>query len=266
VFHGDAAIDLHPDAGGAGAHAQYPMCLPPSARRGLFGEVMAGLVCEAYRFIGHHEWHVPIFLFRYHADVEAYIYDLARDPERRRQVFGRSGNDFIAIALNETGAVVRFLAGEAKWRDTVTPAVMDDVMLGEWVHDPPGSGNRVRSGRGVWFELNRGLPVPRGLRQLQRLLQECAADAYGPAIVSMDRAIALRDAPPLPRSDLVLVAGNAGALRQAGTALLPTTLPPTEYTANRDLQVVELVLHNGGELIDHLYDALWSAPGTHAAN
>lgn len=227
---------------------------------------MAGLVCEAYKFIGEHNWHIPIFLFRYHADVEAYMYDLARDPARRRQVFGRFGNDFNAIALDDTGAVVRFLAGEAKWRDAITPAVMDELMLGEWVTDPPGSENRVRSGRGVWFELNRGLPVPHGLRQLQRLLLERAPDAYGPAIISMDRAIALRNAPSLPRSDLVLVAGNAGAQRQASTALLPTVAPPPEYKANRNLQVVEVVLHRGGELIDQLYDALWSAPAAYAAD
>ena len=226
---------------------------------------MAGLLCEAYEFIGEHEWKIPIFLFRYHADVEAYIFDLARDPARRRQVFGRFGNDFIAIALNDIGAVVRFLAGEAKWRDAVTPAVMDELMLGEWIRDPPDSDNRVRSGRGVWFELNRGLPVPRGLRQLQQLLRERAPDDYGPAILSMDRAIALRDAPPLPRSDFVLVAGNAGAQREPGTALLPTASPPPEYTVNRDLQVIELVLQGGGELIDQLYDALWSAPVAHAA-
>ena len=71
--------------------------------------------------------------------------------------------------------------------------------------------------------------------------------------------LALRNTPSLPRSDLVLVAGNAGAQRQASTAMLPTASPPPEYAANRDLQVVELVFHHGGELIDQLYDALWSA-------
>jgi hypothetical protein len=30
VFHADAVIDLHPDAGAPGAHAQYPGCLPPT--------------------------------------------------------------------------------------------------------------------------------------------------------------------------------------------------------------------------------------------
>lgn len=264
VFHEFAAIDLHPDADGAGAHAQYPACLPSTARRGLFGEVMAGLIVESYTLVGSYSWRVPVFLFRYHADVERYMFDLARDPTRRRAVFGRFGNDFIAIALDDQGAVVRFMAGEAKWRDTVTPAVIDELMHGEWTEDPPGSGNRVRSGRGVWFELNRGLPVPHGLRQLQRLLIELAPDEFAAAILSMDRVLALRDAAPMPRCDLVVIAGDRGAKRVAGTALLPTTAAPAEYTAGREIQVVELVLQGGGTLIDALYDSLWSAADSDA--
>lgn len=82
VFHRAARIDLHPDADGPGWHAQYPNCLPPTARKGLFGEVMTGLMTQAYQFIGAHWWTVPIFLFRYHAEVEVYLFELARDPAR----------------------------------------------------------------------------------------------------------------------------------------------------------------------------------------
>jgi len=62
-FHNQIALSLHPDADDPGAHACYPGCLPPTARRGLFGEVMAGLVTEAFQheFIGGHNWSVPIF-------------------------------------------------------------------------------------------------------------------------------------------------------------------------------------------------------------
>src|SRR5437868_5449588 len=83
-FHEQIGIDLHPDADAPGAHATYPACLPSTARRGLFGEVMAGMLTEHYAFIGDHKWRIPIFLFRYHADVEAYLFALARDPSRTR--------------------------------------------------------------------------------------------------------------------------------------------------------------------------------------
>jgi hypothetical protein len=77
-FHAQIGIDLHPDADAPGAHAIYPTCLPETARRGLFGEVMAGMLTEHYDYVGGHEWQIPIFLFRYHADVEVYLFDLAR--------------------------------------------------------------------------------------------------------------------------------------------------------------------------------------------
>src|SRR3546814_16261450 len=91
---------------------------------------MACLMTHAYQFIGAHQWTVPIFLFRYHAEVEAYIFDLARDPARVRDVSGRHGNDFIAPGTDPaSGEVVRFLAGEEKWRASLNKITMSATML-----------------------------------------------------------------------------------------------------------------------------------------
>lgn len=68
-FHKLARISLHPDDGEIGCNAQYPSALRLTARKGLFGEVMSGMFTEAYKFIGKHEWLVPVFLFRYHEDA-----------------------------------------------------------------------------------------------------------------------------------------------------------------------------------------------------
>ncbi|WP_346897555.1 aminotransferase [uncultured Roseibium sp.] len=255
VFHRAARIDLHPDADGPGGNAQYPNCLPPTAKKGLFGEVMAGLITEAFQFVGGHRWSIPIFLFRYHAEVEAYIFDLARDPARVREISGRHGNDFIGLGIDpESGEVVRYIAGEAKWRAALTPSVMDTIMLGDYTGPPD---NRIRANDGVWNEMNRGLPTPQGLEQIHKLLCEKARDAYAEVIVSLDRAL-LIGAAPLQRTDLVFVAGNRAARRQPGDAYLPLNAPPPEYTAGRQLQVVELVLEGGVELIERLYASLWS--------
>src|SRR3546814_19732422 len=111
VFHRAARIDLHPDADAPGQHAQYPNCLPPTAKKGLFGAVMAGLMTQAYQFIGAHQWTVPIFLFRYHADAEAHIFDLARDPARVRDGSGRTGNVFFPLGIDPaSGQVLVFPA------------------------------------------------------------------------------------------------------------------------------------------------------------
>lgn len=255
-FHAAIGIDLHPDAEDDGAHAQYPGCLPPTTRRGLFGEVMAGLITESYNFVGDHKWSVPVFLFRYHADVEKYLFDLARDPARTRTIFGRFGSDFLGLSLSEDGSVVRFIAGEAKWRQNLHPSVVEELLLGEWTKN--SDGERVRSGKGIWYEVNRDTPVPHGVRQLQRLLQECDPVGYSTAILSMDKVLVLRNAVPIPRTNLVLIAGNDVPSREQACSLVPREEPPPEYTAGNDLQVVEVILNGGEELIDAIYDSLWT--------
>ncbi|AIC29512.1 hypothetical protein IE4771_PA00005 (plasmid) [Rhizobium etli bv. mimosae str. IE4771] len=257
-FHRQIGIDLHPDADAPGVHACYPSCLPSTARRGLFGEVMAGMVTEAFQdeFVGGHPWRIPIFLFRQHADVEAYLWDLARNPDRIRQIFGRFGSDFLGLALNEDGEVVRFIAGEAKWRQRLTDSAVKSLMLGPWEEDEE-TGERKRSGRGVWFEVNRDTPLPHGLRQLQRLLELRDPDGHAAAILSIDRAVLLEDAPPLPRTNLILIAGNGAREREASGVLIGWEEAPEEYTAPHDLQVVELILTDGERLIDGLYASLW---------
>ena len=257
-FHEEIGIDLHPDADDEGAHALYPGCLPLRARRGLFGELMAGLVTESYSFVGDHEWIVPVFLFRYHEDVEAYMFDLARDPQRARQLLGRFGSDFIALSLDDDGSVARFIAGEAKWRKTLTQSVVDELLLGRKVDDPEHPGERIHSGKGIWYQANRDTPVPRGIRQLQRLLELLDPDGYSAAILSIDKAIALNNPESLPRTDLILFVGNDPARRQKATAQIEWEETPPEYTAGNDLQVVEIYLTNGEELIDALYDSLWA--------
>lgn len=107
-FHAELAIDLHPDADSRSRLA-YPDCLPKTAKLGLFGEVVAGLVTEAYQaeFVGGHVWRVPIFLFRKHGDVENYLWALKFDEAQVRAIFGRHGTDFIGISLGKTGEVKR---------------------------------------------------------------------------------------------------------------------------------------------------------------
>ncbi len=257
-FHAEVGIDLHPDADAEGAHAQYPNCLPSKTRRGLFGEVIAGLVTESYKMVGGHTWSVPIFLFRFHEDAEAYLFALARDSKRKREIFGRKGDDFIGISLDEDGYVTRFIAGEAKWRNSLTDSVVEEALFGKWVQTPPKSGNKVRSNRGVWFEINRALSVPQGMRQLQRLLQECAPEEYAAAIFSLDKVLALKNEVQLPRTNLILIAGNAARKRKKGYTLIDWENTPAEYTSGNDLQVVEVILEGGDELIDSLYDSLWA--------
>ena len=46
--------------------------------------------------------------------------------------------------------------------------------------------------------------------------------------------------------------------------LLPYEEMPEDYTAGHDLQLVEVILKDGEELIDTLYESLWSDGGDDA--
>lgn len=256
-FHALIGISLHPDAAGVQSPVSYPKCLPSKAHRGLFGEVVAGLVTEAYQseFVGGHAWRVPIFLFREHDDVEKYLWALRFDPTRTREIYGRHGSDFIGISLNAQGEVARVIVGEAKWRKSLTDSVVKSLLLGPKEKDED-SGEMVHNGRGIWFEVNRDTPIPHGLRQLQKLLEQRDPDGHANAIMSIDRAV-LGQGPTLGRTNLVLIVGNRAKTREALTCQIPWEETPNEYTAPHDLQVVEVVLEGGDGLIDALYTTLW---------
>jgi hypothetical protein len=256
-FHQQIGISLHPDTGGESFKVNYPNCLPSKAHRGLFGEVVAGLVTEAYqhKYVGGHEWRVPIFLFREHDDVEKYLWTLRFDPTRTREIYGRHGSDFIGISLNAQGEVARVIAGEAKWRKSLTDSVVESLLFGPKEEDED-TGEMVHNGRGIWFEMNRDTPVPHGLRQLQKLLEQRDPDGYANTILSIDRAVLGQGSLP-GRTNLVLLVGNGAKRREARECLIDWEEAPQEYTAPHDLQVVEIILEGGDELIDELYATLW---------
>lgn len=260
VFHADIGIDLHPDAleGEDAPPIEYPRCLPSATRRGLFGEVMAGLVTESYEFVGSHNWCVPIFLFRHHEDARNYLFDLARNPEKTRQTIGRLGSDFIGLKLGKGGAVTRIISGEAKWRVSLTPSVVASLMYGEKVKNPSGVGDKIHSGKGIWKSINSDPPVPSGVRQLMRLLEERDPEGFDAAILSMEQALVLREPKPLPKTDLIIIIGNGAAKRKKMGCYLPFKKMPEDYTAGHDLQLVEVILSGGEKLIDSLYESLWS--------
>lgn len=251
-FHECMSIDLHPDASSPGAHAMYPDCLPSTTLRGLFGEVMAGMLSEHFEFVGEHKWQVPVFLFRFHSDVEAYLFKLARDSSQTRALFGRFGSDFLALAFSDDGKIERYLVGEAKWRKDLHQSVVDNLLLGKV--DPK---SKKHDGRGIWNQLNLDVHIPHGMRQLQRLLKDYSSTDFSAAISSIDQAILLSSDAVIPRTNLVLLCGNGGKARKPGESLVDWSKKPVEYTSAHDLQVVEVILEDGEKLIESIYQSLW---------
>ncbi len=181
------------------------------------------------------------------------MFTLVRDPDQERQTIGRLGTDFIGISVNG-GEVVRLISGEAKWRKELTQSAIDNVML-----EPKEKGKQTRiAGKGVWAELNKEVNPPNGLRELQIALKDLAPEAYAEVILSMDKLLAAFDATTVPKTDLVLIAGEPNKSRQKGDVCIDWEKVPENYLAGNDLQVVEIVLPDGENLIENLYASLWS--------
>src|SRR3546814_5195617 len=98
--------------------------------------------------------------------------DLLRyDPERVREIYGRHGTDFVAISLNDDREVVRVIAGEAKWRKSLTESTVAALLLGPKVRNEE-TDVLAHPGKGIWYALNRHNEIPHGLRQLPFVLEQ----------------------------------------------------------------------------------------------
>ncbi|MCF9169972.1 hypothetical protein J7965_07490 [Vibrio parahaemolyticus] len=251
-IHKFIGMDLHPDREKQ-TEINYPSSLHLTTLKGCFGEVMTGLVAEKYELVGRHHWEVPVFLFRFHEDAKKYLFTLVREPEQKRQTVGRLGTDFIGISIHD-GEVERLISGEAKWRKPLTQSAIDTVMLG-----PKEKGKQTRvKGKGVWAELNKEVNPPNGLRELQIALKDIDPEGYGEVILSMDKLLTAFEPTTVPKTDLVLIAGEPRKTRKKGEYCIEWEKKPESYLAGNDLQVVEVVLPNGEKLIEDLYASLWA--------
>src|SRR3546814_6103854 len=118
------------------------------------------------------------------------------------------------------------------------------------------TGVLAHTGKGIWYELNRDTAIPHGLRQLQFVLEQRDREGHADIILSIDRAV-LNLGPTPERTDLVIICGNGAAKRERADPLIAWEQPPSAYRADRDLQIVEVILERGDVLIDVLYASLW---------
>ncbi len=90
------------------------------------------------------------------------------------------------------------------------------------------------------------------------MLREIDPEGYSATIATLDRVLVVKGAQPLPRTNLIMISGGDVPSREASHSLVPWGVVPEDYTAPHDLQVVELILADGDDVIDGVYDALWS--------
>lgn len=98
--------------------AAYPNACTDTTLKGYFGELMAGLVAEAFSPKGE-AWHVPAFLFHTHDLLFQELIRFVHVRDHVRQVVGHSGADCLAFSTTgNTASITRVLICEAKCSST----------------------------------------------------------------------------------------------------------------------------------------------------
>jgi hypothetical protein len=231
IFQRAFGIDLNPLRR---SRPEYPRNMPAPAKRGFFGEVLCGLFVESIQLVGAERWTVPAFLFRYHNDAELYLIRLMNGAPKLASIKGRTGNDFLALNLDANGRISKYLVGEAKCYE-----VFNVTKCGEFLK-----------------ELSEERGIPCSLPQLQRILENIDPDKYANTIDHIDE-ICERGVADIPRSDIFVYVFDDPKSKNYESMRITKAMKESNYTATRPLQVFEVHIPDGADLIETLYSMLY---------
>ena len=206
----------------------YPRKLPEPTLLGYLGEIMAGAFAEA---LGAHDnvgWWVPAYFFRYHDDAFHYLRQNPDATTDARSIWGRRGDDVVALRLGEAGEVQAVLIAEAKCLSESNTGKIKEA------HE----------------QLSRkGMPV--GLDDLFRILRHYPTDPDAlKAKKALQELLKLEDASKVPRYDLLMYMTGKGPVRTESWIDRGTV--SADYTGGRSLEVVEFHAEHLPALIEHL--------------
>jgi len=238
-FHENAGISLHPlrNLSDESEIYCYPNDLDQVTKSGLFGEVLNGFLIEHAAIIGEGSWKVPVFLFRHHQDVENHIHELNHGIRRRKRTVGRLGNDCLGITVDDTGKVTGIITGESKFRSYLPEKV--GATLNKKVHE----------------SFCNEADVPVNLMKLTRLLETKDPDRYQNTIASLE-ALNKKQQTNYTRQHIYSL-----IVCKTKKNYPPTYIDQTQkhksYTIKRPLQTVEVIISDGKDLLENLYDCLY---------
>jgi hypothetical protein len=240
-FHENAGICLHPLENKLEAKKNYcyPNDLDETTKAGFFGEVMNAFLIEHAGIMGKGQWQVPVFLFRFHQDVENHIHELNQGIVRRSRTLGRLGNDCLGIVVDENSKVVGIITGESKFRKSLSEAEGEEL------------NSKVHHG----FCNEADAPV--NLMKFARLLEKKDAKLYQETITSLE-AINKRQKTVTERQHIYSLI-VCKTKKQYPPTYISQTKKHEKYKIKRPLQCVEIILPDGKTLITELYSSLYSS-------
>lgn len=212
----------------------YPHSLPADAIKGLFGEVFCALISKSLQIIGHPNWKIVGFLFRYHNVAGEYLYRLGQGEDPGQRITGRTGSDSISVMLDLNNEIISFLVCESKCHQTFSLTVSNDVFT----------------------DLSNETTNPVSLGQLKDIIKDSTITNKPNILKSIDDIIF--QSKIVNRVDMFLYAfEDPGVITYNPPIRMPSN-KPTNYSTTRDLQTIELHFPGMMDFIKHLYASLYT--------
>jgi len=209
----------------------YPHKFGDTALQGFFGEIIAGIVAEHYARNDERDWEIPVYLFRTHVVAFQQLEQMKQTGKWERQIVGRTGDDGLAFARDDTGKIIAWLACEAKCTRGHSAQLITD--------------NHKK--------LSQQIARPVDLLRVILALKDYRNDQYARDWISalINYYWSTHSNPAPVRSDLAVYVCGQTPSRQ--DTWMPVDQSHSQYTGNRNLTAAELHLPNVVEIIQRLY-------------
>lgn len=207
----------------------YPERLDIVTLQGYFGEVMAGILAEAFAHFGKNDWKVPAFLFRFHTFAFDQLELMKQTGSKPGIIPGRSGEDCIAFLCNEDHRIIASLICEAK-------CTLD--------HKSDLIAEAHRQASSTYLK-------PLGIAQIIEVLEDYCDDASKQWITSLRNLHFQDPIQDYERYDLICYVCGQAPSRKA--SWISVQQPHQKYTGGRKLEAIEVHLDDVKALIHHVY-------------
>lgn len=242
LFHSTIHLSLDPVP--AKRHQpSYPHDMPLKAKKGFFGEALCGMFTEAMEIVGGDDWYIPTFLFRLHREAEEHLFRLVMKEKAPKDIPGRTGSDFLAIAVAADGRIRKFLSGEAKCHDIFN----------------------ITKCRKFLKDLSEEGPVPVSLPQLIRILEDQDHGQLTNVIDALNDLFMQKKYDTVEKTNLLLYLFDKPGVIAYEAARISEELKATNYTCNVPLHVFEVCIPDGTELVKQVYDSVYREATTDVA-
>jgi hypothetical protein len=241
-FHSTIHLSLDP-VPSERKQPSYPHDMPLKAKKGFFGEALCGMFTEAMDIVGGESWIVPAFLFRLHREAAEHLFRLVMKEKVPKDIPGRTGTDFIAIAMGKDGRIKRFLSGEAKCHE-----IFNITQCKQFLKEIAEEGD-----------------VPVSLPQLVRILEDQDQGQLTEIIAAIDDLFLTKNFKKIPKSNLFLYIFDKPGVASYQTARITDELKTTSYISSVPLHIFEVCIPDGTELVETAYDRLYRGADANVA-